>query len=254
MEKNSNSEFSQRFKRALGNKTVLITLSMLVVALGVVIGMTVLANRSHGKLPDGTETTGTAESTVTNNQTETRPIYQGSNGDSSNGSSSGSSSASAAFDLPVNGYLFKDHDATMQVYSNTMGDYRVHLGLDISSAADAPVCAAADGTVAQVWNDSLMGTCVALSHKNDTVTVYKNLSKTLADGIEVGATVTKGQQLGNVGDTALIEMADEPHLHFEMTVGGLSVDPMDYFSDDAKQALSQDTVYEDEAGSTTGAK
>ena len=252
MENFNNSEFGRKFKKAFKNKTVLITVSMLVVALGVVIGMTVLANRSRTKLPGGVETsTGTVE--TTGNHVETRPNQSGNNsGAETSIHSSTGGGATATFALPVAGYLFKDHDATMQVYSNTMGDYRVHLGLDISSAADAPVCAAADGTVAQVWNDALMGTCVAVSHSNDTVTIYKNLAKELASGIEAGASVTKGQLIGTVGDTALIEMADEPHLHFEMTVGGLSVDPMDYLDESAKQALSKDTAYEDEITTTAG--
>ena len=241
MENFKNSEFYRKLKKTMGNKTVFVTLCMLVVAIGVVVGMTLLANRSRAQLPGTNETTaveGTTAGTVAPN--ETHPIYQGNNG------ISGSSGSTKTFALPVSGYLFKDHDATTQVYSNTMGDYRVHLGLDIASAQDAPVCSADAGTVAQVWSDALMGTCVAVSHSNDTVTIYKNLSKTLADGIEVGATVKKGQQIGNVGDTALIEMADEPHLHFEITVGGLAVDPMDYFSDADKQTLSQDSMYEDE--------
>lgn len=248
MEKFTNSEFYRKLKKAVSNKTVFVTVCMLAVAIGVVVGMTLLANRSRAQLPNANDTTavdGTTADTVVRPD-ETHPIYQGNNG------ISGSSGSTKTFALPVSGYLFKDHDATTQVYSNTMGDYRVHLGLDIASAENALVCAAADGTVAQVWNDALMGTCVAVSHSNDTVTVYKNLAKTLADGIEVGATVKSGQQIGNVGDTALVEMADEPHLHFEMTVGGLAVDPMDYFSDADKQALSQDSTYEDEITTSAG--
>jgi murein DD-endopeptidase MepM/ murein hydrolase activator NlpD len=93
----------------------------------------------------------------------------------------------------------------------------------------------------------MMGTCVAVAHSDDTVTFYKNLSKDLADGIAVGATVTRGQTLGYVGDTAVVEMADEPHLHFEMTVKGLAVDPMEYFSSESADALSKDTAFESNA-------
>ena len=132
---------------------------------------------------------------------------------------------SLSLSLPVRGTLTKGHDATLQVYSSTMGDYRVHLGLDIATAENAPVYAAADGTVEKVWEDAMMGYCVALSHGDDTLSVYKNLSKTLADGIAVGQTVKAGQQIGCVGDTATLEIAEEPHLHFEIRKNTIPADP-----------------------------
>ena len=139
---------------------------------------------------------------------------------------------------PVSGRIYKKHDPTIQVYSNTMRDYRVHLGVDIATAPEAPVYAAADGQVKMIWDDTMMGTCVAVTHKDETVSIYKNLAKDLAKNITVGAEVKQGQQLGNVGDTALIEMADEPHLHFEVNVKGLCVDPLTFFSDEDREALS----------------
>lgn len=148
---------------------------------------------------------------------------------------------------PVSGVLGKEHDATIQVWSETMGDYRVHLGVDIKADKGAPVFAAADGKVAKVWDDALMGRCVAISHDDEIFTFYKNLDPVLCEGIEADATVKCGQQIGKVGESALAELADEPHLHMEMTVNGLSVDPADYFSDEARAALSKDTAYESSA-------
>ena len=93
-----------------------------------------------------------------------------------------------------------------------------------------------------------MGWCVALSHTGECLTVYKNLSSELAEGLTEGIEVQKGQLLGYVGDSALLEIADEPHLHMEMTVKGLQVDPMEYFSSAVIASLSQDTDFEDEPG------
>ena len=135
-----------------------------------------------------------------------------------------------------------------------MGDYRVHLGVDIATAPEAPVYAAADGKVEKIWEDSMMGTCVAVTHKDETVSIYKNLAKELAEGIAAGATVKQGQQLGTVGDTAVVEMADEPHLHFEVTAKGISVDPLDYFSKKDVNALSEDTAYESGAAESDTVK
>jgi murein DD-endopeptidase MepM/ murein hydrolase activator NlpD len=67
----------------------------------------------------------------------------------------------------------------------------------------------------------------------------------LPEGIEAGCTVKAGDKIGYVGDTAMAELADESHLHFEMTVGGIQVDPLDYFGEDAVATLAQDNSYED---------
>ena len=147
--------------------------------------------------------------------------------------------------LPVDGALLQAHSADLQVFSRTMQDYRVHLGVDLATAADAPVLAAADGTVARIWDDPMMGKCVAISHAADSLTVYKNLAVDLPEDIAVGASVSRGQRIGTVGDTALLEVAEEPHLHLEMTVGGLQVNPLDYFPASVLASLEQDASYED---------
>ena len=148
------------------------------------------------------------------------------------------------FSLPVSGTLVKGHDATTQVFSNTMKDYRVHLGLDITTEQNAIVCAAAEGTVSQIWEDPMMGNCIAVIHGGDACTIYKNLADELPEGIEEGVKVQAGQTIGYVGESAMIEMAEEPHLHFEMTVGGISVDPLTYFEEDAVATLAKDEAYE----------
>ena len=144
------------------------------------------------------------------------------------------------FCLPAEGALSTKHDPDMQVFSPTMQDWRVHLGVDINTADKAPVYCAADGKVEKVWEDVRMGWCIAVSHSGGAVSYYKNLDKTLASGIEEGASVKSGQLLGSVGDSAMIEVAQEPHLHFELTVGGLQVDPLEYFGDEALKSLAVD--------------
>ena len=147
--------------------------------------------------------------------------------------------------LPVDGSLLQAHSADLQVFSRTMQDYRVHLGVDLATAADAPVLAAADGTIARIWDDPMMGKCVAISHAADSLTVYKNLAADLPEEITVGVSVVRGQRIGTVGDSAMMEVAEEPHLHFEMTVNGIQVNPLDYFPTSVVISLSQDASYED---------
>jgi murein DD-endopeptidase MepM/ murein hydrolase activator NlpD len=149
------------------------------------------------------------------------------------------------FSLPVSGKLSAVHDSELQVFSQTMNDYRVHLGIDIATDASAPVYAAADGTVSKVWKDSLMGYCMAIEHSGDCFTIYKNLSETLPEGIAEGTKVRAGQLVASVGESAMVEIADEPHLHFEMTVADLAVDPLEYFDEKSLESLSIDASYEE---------
>ena len=245
------TEFSRKMKRLAGNRAVIVTAVTLLVVAGVVIAATVSANRARKPLPEDPAVSGTATPTDTQSAPSggdvTLPTY---NGGETQPVGADPEEPEGIFTLPVSGQLYKGHDATIQVYSNTMGDYRVHLGVDIATPPEAPVYAAADGQVEKVWEDSMMGTCVAVTHKDDTVSIYKNLAKELAEGIAAGAAVKQGQQLGIVGDTAVVEMADEPHLHFEVTVKGLSVNPLDYFSRESVDALSEDTAYESGATET----
>lgn len=90
-----------------------------------------------------------------------------------------------------------------------------------------------------------MGKCVAIKHGGDAYTIYKNLAAELPAGVIVGATVKAGDIIGTVGESAMVELADEPHLHVEMTVKGLQVDPTDYLDEDAMATLGEDTNFED---------
>ena len=109
-----------------------------------------------------------------------------------------------------------------------MGDYRVHLGVDIEANLGDPVYSCADGFVSQITEDPFMGVSVAISHSNGYVSFYKNLAPELAPGIKEGMAVTAGQIIGTVGETAAVEIADSSHLHFELTVDGVCVNPEDY--------------------------
>ena len=146
---------------------------------------------------------------------------------------------------PTTGIVTKTHDDSLPVYSVTMNDWRVHEGIDIATAEGAAVLATARGTVSLIWSDPLMGECISVDHGNGVVSIYKNLSKEMAEGIVKGAKVSAGQKLGTVGGTALIESADSAHLHFEMEYNGEKVDPVTYISEESYEAsLKQDTAYE----------
>ena len=132
--------------------------------------------------------------------------------------------------IPVEGKLLKAHDSETLVYSVTMNDYRVHLGIDVEAPVGSAVYSVADGKITSVYQDYLMGTCIEIEHKNGVISCYKNLGDILPDGIKEGATVTQGQLIAGVGETAIIEQCDEAHLHFEMKKNNESVNPLDYIS------------------------
>jgi len=111
-------------------------------------------------------------------------------------------------------------------YSETMGDWRTHDGVDIAAEAGTPVCAASSGTVLDVRDDDLMGTTVVISHDGGFDTVYANLQS--MPTVEIGDYVTAGQVIGAVGRTALCESSEPTHLHFGVTKDGNFVDPEEY--------------------------
>lgn len=137
-----------------------------------------------------------------------------------------------AFTAPTSGSIMKGHSVETPVFSQTLGDWRVHTGIDIAAEIGADVKAVAGGTVTAVRNDHFMGKTVEVTHDGGIVSVYSNLASEVA--VKVGDAVNAGDKLGTVGDTSLTELADESHLHFEILVSGVSVNPLDYISDQSK--------------------
>ena len=134
----------------------------------------------------------------------------------------------ADFTLPAEGYVSKAYDADMPVYSLTMEDYRIHDGLDIACPIDSEVYACADGTIESIYEDPLMGYGMTVSHGGGLRSVYLNLSDKRPDNLYEGASVAAGQVIGYVGDSALIECAEVPHLHFTMLLEDETVDALNY--------------------------
>lgn len=239
-EKWKESKFFRRMKQVRVNRAVYLSAIVILMALAVVLAITAATNRA--KKNNVTEET--TEQIVTQAPPSPAPDVK----PDENTQPTVKDETIPEFAIPVSGKLMKEHSIDVQVFSQTTQDWRVHLGVDIATAERAEVCAVAAGTVAQIWEDPMMGVCVALSHSGDCLTVYKNLAAELAEDLTVGTEVQQGQLLGYVGDTAILEIAEEPHLHMEMTVKGLQVDPLDYFSEAVLKTLSEDSIYEEEAG------
>ncbi len=130
--------------------------------------------------------------------------------------------------MPVEGDLLQLYSVDHLSYNPTTRDWRVHDGIDICSGIGADVRAAADGTVASIYEDDALGTVLTISHANGYLTRYCNLSQSLP--VSVGETVSQGDTIGYVGDTALMEAGSEEHLHFELCCNAVSLNPNDYFA------------------------
>ena len=242
---NDNNGFDKKLKNKKLDRTTVITIITLVVAVVIVATAAIISNRSKQTtpLPDSPATDSPTDDS-TDQPTEEPTEEPTEKPNDSTQSSSTVSGKLPSFILPVAGVLSSKHDPDLQVFSATMNDYRVHLGIDLVTKENAPVYAAADGKISKIWVDPLMGYCIAISHSGNSVTVYKNLAEQLPDGIAEGASVRSGQLIATVGDSAMVEVAQEPHLHFEMTVSDLAVDPLKYFDEAALESIKADTTHE----------
>lgn len=137
--------------------------------------------------------------------------------------------AALVFTRPVNGAVIASFSAETLVYDETMGDWRIHEGIDLAAALGTRVLAVAAGTVSEVYEDELMGTTVVIDHGDGLTSVYSNLHA--QPPVEAGEKVYTGDVIGAVGDTALVESGREPHIHFAMYQDGAAVDPEEYLPD-----------------------
>ena len=131
--------------------------------------------------------------------------------------------------LPVSGQTIMDYAMDCLNYNPTTRDWRVHNGIDIAAEAGTPVCAAAAGTVYTVYEDDTMGTTVVIRHEDGYVTVYSSMES--AD-VAAGDTVTLGQTIGKVGNTALLESEVGDHLHFAVSHNDEAMDPNEFLGID----------------------
>ena len=129
---------------------------------------------------------------------------------------------------PVGGEIVREHTLSALKYDDTMHDWRTHRGVDIACEIGAAVSAARGGRIESVVFDDFYGTTVVIDHGDGMRSVYSNLAEETA--VSVGDWVDAGTVIGSVGKSALCEIAQTAHLHFEMSFNGVSVDPMGYLA------------------------
>ena len=100
-----------------------------------------------------------------------------------------------------------------------LGGRRAHKGVDLAMPTGTPIYATADGTISRADWYSGYGLYVAIEHGGEIQTRYGHMSRL---GVLPGQRVRRGAVIGYVGTTGL---STGPHLHYEMRIDGLAVDP-----------------------------
>jgi len=100
-----------------------------------------------------------------------------------------------------------------------------HTGIDFSGGTDRPVTAPATGVVVFTGKTIVRGNMTVIDHGWGVYTAYFHQS---AIKVTVGQTVTPGQVMGYQGSTGRVT---GPHLHWEVWVGGIQVDPQQWLAE-----------------------
>lgn len=100
------------------------------------------------------------------------------------------------------------------------GRYALHSGIDIGVGYGTPIQAAADGVVLFAGWYGGYGNAIILDHGSGLSTLYAHCS---AMYVSVNQPIQRGQVIGAVGATGY---ATGPHLHFEIRVNGVPVNPL----------------------------
>ena len=133
---------------------------------------------------------------------------------------------SQIYTWPVKGEVISDFSLEVLAYDETMGDWRVHEGVDVAAQVGTTVKVINAGTVTAVYEDDLMGTVVEVDHGKGLTSLYANLAHEVE--VKVGDGLDTAAVIGMVGQTAIAEIERPAHLHFEMRQDGVNVDPVLY--------------------------
>ena len=122
--------------------------------------------------------------------------------------------------MPVNGAALTSGYG-MRIHP-VLGGRRAHKGIDLAEPVGSPVYATADGVVGRADWFSSYGLFISLEHGGNIETRYGHLSRL---NVAAGQAVHKGDLIGYVGTTG---RSTGPHLHYEVRIAGVAVNPVPY--------------------------
>ena len=141
--------------------------------------------------------------------------------------------STSSFVVPMQGAtVIKDYSGTKLQYNNSLKQWEIHKAVDFLVGENTDVYAIASGTVSEIYTNHLEGTVVKISHGDGLVSVYKSLDKKVA--VKVGDKVSAGSIIGSASNSMVEELNSGVHLHLEILLNGVKVDPNNYLSLDNK--------------------
>ena len=120
---------------------------------------------------------------------------------------------------PVEGFISSSFGARSSSFS---GRVEFHKGIDIRARTGTPIIAPAKGTVSFAGVDGAYGLTVELQHSRTITTKYAHMQRI---AVREGQQLRRGDIVGFVGSTG---RSTGPHLHYEVKVNGVHVNPMRY--------------------------
>jgi murein DD-endopeptidase MepM/ murein hydrolase activator NlpD len=123
---------------------------------------------------------------------------------------------------PVRGWLASGFGNRVSPFT---GRVAMHDGLDIAAPSGTPIAAPASGLVTYAGFDNGLGKMIKIDHGYGMQTMYGHLSKIEA---RIGQKVKRGDVIGMVGSTGL---STGPHVHYEVHVNSVAVNPLRYILD-----------------------
>lgn len=128
--------------------------------------------------------------------------------------------------VPLNGIVTTEFARDRLIYSKTLEQWTTHNGIDISAKKGSVIRATLDGVVKSVKREYNLGIVITIDHGNGLVTKFACVSTD--EMVKEGQKVKKGDPISGVGEGVGFEVAQGPHLHFEVLKDGKYVDPQQY--------------------------
>lgn len=132
-----------------------------------------------------------------------------------------------SFTKPLDGEIMKVYSIDKVIYSKTLELWKTHDGIDIKADLGSVVKSIEKGTIEKVYNDSFYGNTIVIDHGQGYKSSYSNLSDDIL--VKPKQSIKKGTKLGYIGDSAIGEIKDDPHLHFMLFLNNENIDPTSIF-------------------------
>lgn len=126
------------------------------------------------------------------------------------------------FTMPLQGEIIKDFSLEVLQYNETYGDMRLHTGIDIAAKEKSQVCAAANGKVLAIENNTF-GCGVVIKHTEEITVKYYSLCDLT---VKVGDSVKMGEVIGLVSAIPA-ECVSPAHIHIEVLKDDVPVNPLE---------------------------